>query len=142
MEIRKITHVDKHIAKKLRQIRRAAGISQSELGRLAGISFQQVQKYERAQNRISSSKLFEFSQLLKHPISAFFCELEPDLKPYKYNFKTEKQLRRGLEKSNGELLPLIKAFKNIESNSVKKHLISLIVSIAKPKNKKIKTSSN
>lgn len=47
MEIRKITPVDKHIAKKLRQFRRAAGISQDKLGELTGISFQQIQKYEK-----------------------------------------------------------------------------------------------
>lgn len=43
----------------IRQHRRAAGLSQSELGRAAGISFQQIQKYECGQNRISVSRLFQ-----------------------------------------------------------------------------------
>lgn len=138
MEIRKITPVDKHIAKKLRQFRRAAGISQDKLGDLTGISFQQIQKYEKALNRISSSKLFEFSQLLKQPISAFFHDLESDSDYYNYNFKSEKQLLKSLEQGDSEIIPLIRAFRNIESNQIKKHLLSLIISIAKPKNKKIK----
>lgn len=138
MEIRKITPVDKHIAKKLRQFRRAAGISQDKLGELTGISFQQIQKYEKAQNRISSSKLFEFSQLLQQPISAFFYDLESNQSYYKYNFKTEKQILKSLEQSDDELVPLIRAFKHIENNQVKKHLLSLAISIAKPKNKKVK----
>ena len=138
MEIRKITPVDKHIAKKLRQFRRAAGITQGKLGELTGISFQQIQKYEKAQNRISSSKLFEFSQLLKQPISAFFCDLESDQNYYRYNFKTEKQILKSLKQSDEELVPLIRAFKHIDNNQVKKHLLSLMISIAKPKNKKVK----
>lgn len=138
MEIRKITPVDKHIAKKLKQFRRAAGMSQDKLGELTGISFQQIQKYERAHNRISSGKLFEFSQLLKQPISAFFRDLASDQRYYQYNFKTEKQILRNLEKTDGELLPLIRAFKHIENNQTRKYLSSLIISIAKPRNKRIK----
>jgi transcriptional regulator with XRE-family HTH domain len=138
MEIRKVTPIDKHIAKKLRQFRRASGITQDELGKLTGLSFQQVQKYEKAQNRISSSKLFEFSQVLKQPISAFFSELKTDQKHYKYDFKSEKQIVKNLEEDNKELVPIIRAFKSIKNNQVKKNLKSLLISIAKPANKKTK----
>lgn len=138
MEIRKITPVDKHIAKKLRQFRRAAGISQDQLGELTGVSFQQIQKYEKAQNRIASSKLFEFSQLLKQPISAFFYDLESRQDCHKYNFKSEKQIIKGLEQGESELVPLIRAFRHIQNNQVKRYIVSLVISIAKPKNGKIK----
>ena len=138
MEIRKITPIDKNIAKKLKQFRSAAGISQNKLGELAGISFQQIQKYEKAQNRISSSRLFEFSQLLKKPISSFFCDLKSDRNHYNYNFKTEKQLLRDAKDEDKELLPLIRSFKRIESSQIKKYLLSLVISISKLKNKKIK----
>ncbi|MBM3580077.1 MAG: helix-turn-helix transcriptional regulator [Alphaproteobacteria bacterium] len=137
MEIRKVTPIDKHIAKKLRQLRRAAGITQDELGKLAGVSFQQVQKYERAQNRISSSKLFEFSQLLKQPISVFFCEIGGRGVGTK-KYKTERQILQEIEKEGREILPVIRAFKRIENDYVKKILTSLIISISKPKNKKVK----
>lgn len=128
MEIRKVTTIDKHIAKKLRQFRRASGISQGELGKLTGLSFQQVQKYEKAQNRISSSKLFEFSQVLKWPISAFFLDLKTDQKYY----KSEKQIIKNLEKDNKEIASVIRAFRNIKNKQVKKHLKSLLISISKP----------
>ncbi len=138
MEIRKITPIDKHISKKLRQFRCAAGISQKKLGELTNISFQQIQKYEKAQNRISSSKLFEFSQLLKQPISGFFCYLESDRDHYGYDFKSENQLLKDAKDGDKELLPLIRSFKSIENSQIKKYLLSLIVSISKPQNKKVK----
>lgn len=64
--------VDMFVGEKVRSRRKAMGISQSELARALGLTFQQVQKYERGANRISASKLYETAIFLKVPISYFF----------------------------------------------------------------------
>ena len=71
-----MTHpVDIHVGGRIRAIRKAAGLSQEKLADHLGISFQQVQKYERGTNRISASKLFEAAGLLGVEISDFFAGL-------------------------------------------------------------------
>jgi transcriptional regulator with XRE-family HTH domain len=67
---------DAHIGTRLRQLRRAHGLSQSKLGEMLGLSFQQVQKYERGINRIGSGRLWQISRLLDVPITYFFEGLE------------------------------------------------------------------
>jgi transcriptional regulator with XRE-family HTH domain len=69
-------HVDRHVGTLIRAKRRALGISQSELADALGLTFQQVQKYERGTNRVSSSKLYEIAQKLDTPLSTFFEGLD------------------------------------------------------------------
>ena len=68
--------VDSHVGARLRMLRRSAKLSQTELATSLGITFQQIQKYERGSNRISASKLFDAAQLLNAPISSFFEGIE------------------------------------------------------------------
>lgn len=67
--------VDEHVGARLRELRKAAGLSQSTLGERLGITFQQIQKYERGTNRISASKLHEAAQVLGVTIADFFAGL-------------------------------------------------------------------
>ncbi len=69
--------IDIHVGKRLRLRRTLLGMSQERLGELLGLTFQQVQKYERGANRIGSSRLFELGQILDVPVSFFFDDL-PD----------------------------------------------------------------
>jgi transcriptional regulator with XRE-family HTH domain len=62
---------------RMRQRRSLLGMSQSTLGAAVGLTFQQVQKYERGTNRMGSSRLFEFAKVLDVPISYFFKEMPP-----------------------------------------------------------------
>lgn len=64
--------VDIHVGTRLKQRRVLLGISQEKLAEAIGITFQQIQKYERGANRISASRLFQFSKLLNVPVSYFF----------------------------------------------------------------------
>ena len=64
--------IDVHVARRLRQRRFLLGISQTKLGEGIGVTFQQVQKYEKGTNRISASKLYAISQHLHVPVSFFF----------------------------------------------------------------------
>ena len=64
--------IDSHVGGRLRAIRRYAGMSQSGLADRLGITFQQVQKYEKGSNRVSASKLYEAAAVLRVEPGAFF----------------------------------------------------------------------
>jgi len=68
--------VDRHVGQRIRQRRRALGLSQGTLAARLGISFQQVQKYERGTNRVSASMLLATARALHAPVAAFFDGLE------------------------------------------------------------------
>lgn len=70
--------VDIHVGKKLKQLRVLRGMTQTEVAQGLNISFQQVQKYELGRNRISASKLFEISRILKVAPAYFFEGLEDE----------------------------------------------------------------
>ena len=71
---RKPDPIDVHVGQRVRARRQVLGLSQSQLGAELGVTFQQVQKYERGTNRIGSSRLFRISRVLDVPISYFFDE--------------------------------------------------------------------
>ncbi len=64
--------VDEHVGRRFREFRKARGLSQSAVGEGLGLTFQQVQKYERGANRISASKLYEAAHLFGVRIDSFF----------------------------------------------------------------------
>lgn len=67
--------VDVHVGTRLRQRRTLLGMSQTTLGTAVGLTFQQIQKYERGANRLSASRLFEFAKVLDVSVSYFFDEM-------------------------------------------------------------------
>ncbi|MFP5514828.1 MAG: helix-turn-helix domain-containing protein [Alphaproteobacteria bacterium] len=69
--------VDVHVGQRVRLRRTIMGMSQEKLGDAVGLTFQQIQKYERGTNRISASKLFEFGEALNVPVSFFYDDM-PD----------------------------------------------------------------
>jgi transcriptional regulator with XRE-family HTH domain len=64
--------VDRHVGLRIRMRRKELGISQERLAEALGLTFQQVQKYERAANRVSASKLFEIARALSANVSYFY----------------------------------------------------------------------
>lgn len=72
MEKDDIHPVDRFVGQRLRLARTARKLSQTQLGESSGITFQQVQKYEKGVNRVSASRLYEFATLLGVKISYFF----------------------------------------------------------------------
>src|SRR5438132_9700768 len=64
--------IDKHVGSRVRMRRMMLGMSQEKLGDALGITFQQVQKYEKGTNRISASRLQHISQILQVPVAFFF----------------------------------------------------------------------
>ena len=67
--------IDQHIGRRLQLRRTMMGLSLKDLARECGVTFQQVQKYENADNRISASRLFEIGLALQTPVSFFFVGL-------------------------------------------------------------------
>ena len=67
--------IDVHVGSRVRLRRTLLGMSQERLGEALGLTFQQVQKYERGVNRIGASRLFDLSRVLDVPISFFFDDL-------------------------------------------------------------------
>lgn len=72
--------IDIHVGARIRLRRTLMGLSQSELGKAVGLTFQQIQKYERGANRVSASMLHHLGQVLDVPVSFFFDDLPEDVK--------------------------------------------------------------
>lgn len=68
--------IDVHVGSRVRLRRMLIGMSQEKLGESMGLTFQQIQKYEKGSNRIGASRLFHLSQILSVPVQFFFDELQ------------------------------------------------------------------
>src|ERR1700757_484262 len=71
--------IDVHVGSRIRLRRTLLGMSQERLGESLGLTFQQVQKYERGVNRVGASRLFDLSRVLDVPISFFFDDMPDSL---------------------------------------------------------------
>src|SRR4029077_7479502 len=69
--------IDIHVGSRVRLRRNMLGLSQERLGEGIGLTFQQVQKYERGANRIGASRLHDLSRVLDVPVSFFFDDMDP-----------------------------------------------------------------
>ena len=69
--------IDVHVGSRVRLRRNMLGLSQEKLGEAIGLTFQQVQKYERGANRIGASRLHDLSRVLDVPVSFFFDDMDP-----------------------------------------------------------------
>lgn len=74
--------IDIHVGQRVRARRKMLGLSQTQLGQELGVTFQQVQKYERGTNRIGSSRLFRMSNTLDVPVAYFFEGAETKMPGY------------------------------------------------------------
>jgi transcriptional regulator with XRE-family HTH domain len=69
---------DRHVGARIRERRVMMGLSQQQLAKMIGVTYQQAHKYERGLNRISAGRLFEIGQVLSVPVSWFFEGLAPE----------------------------------------------------------------
>jgi len=67
--------VDQHIGRRMQLRRTMLGLSLKDLAKICGVTFQQIQKYESADNRVSASRLFEIGVAMQTPVSFFFSGL-------------------------------------------------------------------
>jgi transcriptional regulator with XRE-family HTH domain len=114
--------VDTHVGSRVRLRRMLLGMSQERLGDSMGLTFQQVQKYEKGVNRIGASRLFQISKILDVPVQFFFEEAphSGDGSPARAGMAEPEFLnsREGLE--------LNRAFVKIGSAKVRKSVVDLV----------------
>ena len=123
--------VDKHVGSRVRMRRILIGMSQERLGEALGLTFQQVQKYEKGTNRIGASRLQQISHALGVPVMFLFEGAppektvaeggfaEPDQSPYSFDL---------LSTSDG--VQLAKAFMSIEDPKVRRRVVDLVATLA------------
>ena len=129
--------IDVHVGARIRLRRTLLGMSQERLGEALGLTFQQVQKYERGVNRVGASRLFDLSRVLDVPISFFFDDM-PDALSSSYGTQTNKRLAGFADSQDGfsddtlnrrETLELVRAYYRITDPSVRKRVFDLIKSM-------------
>ncbi len=128
--------VDVHVGSRVRLRRTMLGMSQEKLGDAVGLTFQQIQKYERGANRIGSSRLYQFSHILGVPVAFFFGDmpseaLENTPKPAIAGMSDNDQA--GLDQdpmSRQETLELVRGYYRIQDPKVRKKLYELLRSMA------------
>ncbi len=133
--------IDIYVGDRLRQRRTILGLTQEKLAESVGLTFQQIQKYERGANRIGASRLFQFSQLLGTSINFFFDGLDQKMGDpaegyrlgidYRDNAPPERD-----EMNRRETLELVRAYYRIvdpEKRQVLMSMFHVLASAAKDK---------
>ena len=110
--------IDVHVGAWVRRRRTQLGMSQTALGDILGLRFQQVQKYENATNRIAASRLYDLSQALDVPVGYFFEEMPPEV------------AASSPALGERETLELLRAHRKIKSPKIRKRLYEITKALA------------
>jgi transcriptional regulator with XRE-family HTH domain len=121
--------VDIHVGSRLRQRRQILGMSQEKLGEAVGLTFQQVQKYERGANRIGASRLYELSRVLDVPVGFFFEEMSREVAG-QAGLSEAPAARYAPPPFDRDNIELIRLYHRITDPSVRRRLIDLAKAIA------------
>jgi transcriptional regulator with XRE-family HTH domain len=126
--------VDVHVGGRVRLRRTLLGMSQEKLGEALGLTFQQVQKYERGANRIGASRLWDLSRVLDCPVQFFFDEMDDQTQGASPRHLNE--LSRDIElpendpMTKRETLELVRAYYRIKDYHVRRRIYELAKSLA------------
>jgi transcriptional regulator with XRE-family HTH domain len=134
--------VDKHVGFRLRLRRNLLGLSQGQLGKASGLTFQQIQKYERGANRMGASRLYQLSRLLDVPVSWFFDSMSSEIHAqHAVGFGEDKQaLLEGAPTPQDEILhrretvELLRAWYRITDAQQRRKMLGLIKSMGEASN--------
>jgi transcriptional regulator with XRE-family HTH domain len=119
--------VDRHVGLRIRMRRKELGISQERLAESIGLTFQQVQKYERAANRVSASKLWEMSKALGAPVGYFYEGLADAAEPLGSNAPRD-SMQDFLMTPEG--IELAATFPKIPRGRVRRRILDLVRAMA------------
>lgn len=133
--------IDVHVGQRLRVRRSLLGFSQEKLASLIGLTFQQVQKYERGTNRVSAGRLYELSKILDVPVSYFFEQMSPQsaanedaalqgLSDNQQDSFDHDQSQTGDIMTQKETLDLVRIYYSIDNPEVRKDIVKFIKSMA------------
>lgn len=130
--------VDVHVGMRMRQRRSLLGMSQTALADAVGLTFQQIQKYERGSNRMGSSRLFEFAKVLDVPVTYFFDEMPPTLagRPISGRSRgsgTSETSMADAEEADPlikrETLQLVRAYYKIRAQTVRRRIFEMVKAV-------------
>jgi transcriptional regulator with XRE-family HTH domain len=126
----KANPIDIHVGSRVRLRRMILGMSQEKLGHGLGITFQQIQKYEKGTNRISASRLQHIAQILSVPIPFFFDDApgESAVQPRGMEAKSNNNPLEFLSSAEG--LQLNKAFVRIKDPKLRRTITNLVRALA------------
>jgi transcriptional regulator with XRE-family HTH domain len=121
----KPNNVDVHVGSRVRQRRMLLGMSQEKLADALGLTFQQIQKYERGANRIGAGRLYALSNALEVPVSYFFEDLEAPstVQPMRESQQMDPMGRR-------ETLNLVRSYYGITDQAIRRRMLDLMKSLA------------
>ena len=124
--------IDAHAGKRLKLRRTMMGLSQEAVAKAVGITFQQVQKYEKGTNAMNASRLLEFSRFLNVPVAYFFEGLDkysPGSGHSGFNESENEKFAHKNRVSDRESLEMMKGFMRITDQSVRKRIADLVRAI-------------
>lgn len=122
--------VDEYVGKRVRLRRTILGMSQEALGNIVGVTFQQIQKYERGANRIGSSRLFEFSNAMGVSVSYFFDGFEGISQDKAVGMADGAEKFQHEEISSRESMEIARYYSRISDPQVRRRVLELVKSIA------------
>ena len=131
--------IDVHVGGRVRLRRTLMGLSQERLGEALGLTFQQVQKYERGVNRIGASRLFDLARVLDVPIGFFFDDMPDGMGGASSSAGMSRRMAAGFADSQDgfeddtlnrrETLELVRAYYRITDPAVRKRVFDLVKSL-------------
>lgn len=135
--------IDIHVGNRIRLRRTLLGLSQEKLASLLGLTFQQVQKYERGMNRVGASRLWDLSRVLEVPVNFFYEDMDKNIacqSPRMFSL-TDSQPQYLKEDDEAvydadpmqrqETIELVKAYYKISNRKAAKHMFDLIIAMSK-----------
>ncbi|MBP0466364.1 helix-turn-helix transcriptional regulator [Roseomonas sp. PWR1] len=130
--------IDVHVGTRVRLRRTLLGMSQEKLGEALGLTFQQIQKYERGVNRIGASRLFDLARVLDVPIGFFFDDMPPEMggaggtrsRSSGFGFAEGQEGFEDDTLHRRETLELVRAYYRITDPSVRKRVFDLIKTLS------------
>jgi len=123
-------YVDEHVGTQIRVRRSLLGMSLEKLGEALGVTFQQVQKYEKGANRVSASRLVEFSKILNVPVSYFFDNVPVDAASHARRLSDDGKAVPADVPTSRESLKLIRAYYNIPNPALREIVLGFIEALA------------
>ncbi|MQP68143.1 helix-turn-helix domain-containing protein [Niveispirillum sp. SYP-B3756] len=125
--------IDVHVGSRVRLRRTLLGMSQEKLGEAIGLTFQQVQKYERGANRIGASRLFDLSRVLDVPVSFFYDDMaDPESGESLCAPSAMPDADEPDPMHKRETLELVRAYYRIADPLVRKRIFDLTKAVALP----------
>ena len=130
-EKKKPNPIDVHVGSRVRLRRTMLGISQERLGEHLGITFQQIQKYEKGANRIGASRLQQISGVLNTPVSFFFEDAPGMVPPTAAGFAETESTNYVVDfLSSSEGLQLNRAFVKIKDAKVRRKIVEMVKALS------------